>query len=56
LAEIRSLPGDRPDQLTARTLGDPTVFWRVADANAVMDPHELVHEPGGKIRVPVPQP
>ncbi|HEU4882971.1 MAG TPA: hypothetical protein VFT45_12010, partial [Longimicrobium sp.] len=30
LAEVN--PGERLDQLTARTLGDPTQFWRIADA------------------------
>jgi len=56
LAEVAVAPRDRPDVLTARTLGDPTVFWRVADANDVMDPVELVDEPGSHVRIPVPQP
>jgi hypothetical protein len=37
-------------------LGDPTVFWRIADANDVMDPADLVDEPGEIVRIPVPQP
>lgn len=56
LAEVTVAPQDRPDLLTARTLGDPTAFWRVADANDVMDPAELVDEPGSDVRIPVPQP
>ena len=56
LAEVTVRGPDRPDLLTARTLGDPTVFWRVADANDVMDPVELVDEPSSRVRIPVPQP
>jgi len=56
LAEIQVNSSDRPDVLAFRTLGDPTVFWRIADANDVMDPDELVDEPGEIIRIPVPQP
>lgn len=47
---------DRPDLIAFRSLGDPLQFWRVADANAVMDPGELADEPGGRVRIPVPQP
>lgn len=47
---------DRPDLVTARTLGDPTAFWRVADANFVMDPGELVDSPGRVLHISVPQP
>lgn len=46
--------GERLDQLTARTLGDPTQFWRVADANDALDPAELMDAPGRVLRVPVP--
>ena len=45
---------ERLDQLTARALGDPTQFWRVADANNAMDPFDLVDTPGRTLRVPVP--
>jgi hypothetical protein len=47
-------PHERLDQLTARTLGDPTQFWRVADANNALDPFALVRVPGRVLRVPVP--
>lgn len=56
LAEVAVRSGDRPDLLSARTLGDPTVFWRIADANDTMDPAELTDEPGEIVRIPVPQP
>jgi len=45
---------ERLDQLTARALGDPTQFWRVADANNAMNPVDLVRTPGRVLRVPVP--
>lgn len=54
LAMARVNPGERLDQLTARTLGDPTQFWRVADANQALDPWELA-APGRALRVPVPR-
>jgi len=56
LAEVTVQSGDRPDLLAARTLGDPTAFWRVADANDAMDPGELVDQTGRALRVPLPQP
>lgn len=34
-------PLDRPDLLGARYLGDPLLYWRIADANLVIDPHQL---------------
>ncbi|MGA9365516.1 MAG: LysM domain-containing protein [Bacteroidota bacterium] len=43
--------GDRLDNITARYLGDPTQFWRVCDANEVMDPAELTDEVGHRIRI-----
>ncbi len=55
LEEISVTTGDRLDQITARTLGDPLQFWRVCDANNAMKPVDLTAEIGQKIRVPVPQ-
>lgn len=46
---------DRLDLVTARTLGPPQLFWRIADANDAMDPFQLVQRPNRKLRVPVPQ-
>jgi hypothetical protein len=56
LAEVEAQSGDRPDLIAHRTLGDPTAFWCVADANDVMDPGELTDEAGEVLRIPVPQP
>ena len=55
LAEVTVTRGDRLDLITARTLGDPEQFWRVADANNAMDPADLTGEPGVILRVPIPQ-
>jgi hypothetical protein len=43
--------GERLDNITARYTGDPTQFWRVCDANTVLDPDELTEEPGQLIRI-----
>ncbi|QHC25860.1 hypothetical protein [Streptomyces sp. GS7] len=46
--------GERPDQLGQRYFGDPGQWWRIADANPVLDPRELTDEPGEEIAVPLP--
>jgi hypothetical protein len=55
LVEVTVVQGDRLDLITARTLGDPEQFWRVADANDAMNPPDLTAEPGETVRVPIPQ-
>lgn len=47
--------GDRFDLVSARTLGDSQSFWRIADANRVLDPLEL-ETPGRTLSIPMPQP
>lgn len=46
--------GERPDHLGQRFFGDPGQWWRIADANPVLDPAELTGEPGRTIDVPSP--
>lgn len=46
---------ERLDNITARYLGDPEQFWRVADANNALQPEELVAEIGRKLGIPLPQ-
>jgi nucleoid-associated protein YgaU len=41
LTEHTVAQGERLDQLAARYLGDPTQFWKLCDANGVLDPREL---------------
>jgi hypothetical protein len=55
LATVTVNDGDRLDLITARTLGDPLQFWRLADANNTLYPADLTDEPGRQLRVPVPQ-
>ena len=55
LIEVTVNDGDRADVITARILGDPRQYWRVADANNTMSPEELTEEIGRAIRIPVPQ-
>lgn len=45
--------GERADQLGQRYFGDPGQWWRIADANPVLDPRELTDEPGEEIAVPL---
>jgi len=49
---VRSI--DRPDTLAAELLGDPELYWRVADANGVVDPFELTDTVGARVRIPSP--
>lgn len=59
MGQTATRPGEHLDQLAARTLRDPLQFWRIADLNGVMDPFELVDEPGRRVLVPlavVPEP
>ena len=46
--------GERPDQLSATLLGDPELYWRICDANAVTDPFELTDTPGRHVGIPLP--
>jgi hypothetical protein len=45
--------GERPDLLAQRYFGDPSQWWRIADANPVLDPDELTDEAGHVIAVPL---
>ena len=45
--------GDRLDNLAARFVGDPILFWMIAEANAAMDASELTAEPGRSILIPL---
>ena len=45
--------GDRLDNLAARYLGDPILFWMLADANSAFDPDRVTSEPGEQILIPL---
>ncbi len=55
LLEHTVTQGERLDNLTAKYIGDPLLFWRVCDANIILDPEELTKEAGRKIRIALPQ-
>jgi hypothetical protein len=48
------MQGERLDNITAQYLGDPTLFWRVCDANRAMRPWELTATVGRKLRITLP--
>ena len=45
--------GERLDQVAANLMGDPLLFWRLADANGALDPNEL-ERAGRSIIIPLP--
>jgi hypothetical protein len=47
--------GDRLDNLAARYLGDPELFWRLCDANAALRPDELVETVGRRLLITLPE-
>jgi hypothetical protein len=49
------IEGQRLDNITATYLGDPTMFWRLCDANAVMRPEELTESAGRKLAITLPE-
>jgi hypothetical protein len=44
---------DRPDSLGAKYFGDPLLYWRIADANAVVDPNELTDTLARRLDIPL---
>jgi len=46
---------ERLDNIAAKYLGDPELFWRIADANGAMRPEELVETVGRRLRITLPQ-
>ncbi len=49
--EIRPQPGQRLDHLAHRYYRDPTMFWAICDANAHLDPFDVV-APDELVRIP----
>ena len=47
--------GDRLDNLAARYLGDPELFWRLCDANNAIRPDELIEVVGRYLRISLPE-
>ncbi len=55
LAEHAVAEGDRVDNVTARYMGDPELFWRVCDANRAERPDDLTATVGRVLVIPMPQ-
>jgi len=55
LQELTLTEDERLDRVTARTLGNPEFFWRIADANNAMNPSELAKEIDRVLKIPMPQ-
>lgn len=54
LVEHTVIQGERLDNITALYLGDPTLFWRVCDANLILNPDELTAQSGSRIKISLP--
>lgn len=46
---------DRRDLIAAQQIGDPELWWRLADANDVIDPAELTAKVGRRLRITLGQ-
>jgi hypothetical protein len=55
LQEHTVVQGDRLDNLAGEYLGDPTLFWRLADANRAMRPEELTETMGRILNITLPE-
>lgn len=51
LQEHTVIQGERLDHIAARYFGDPTLFWRVCDANGAMRPEALTEQNGKTLRI-----
>ena len=49
IREVTVVEGDRVDNLAAQHLGDPLLYWRLCDANAVMHPEHLTARVGDRV-------
>lgn len=55
IAEHVVSDGDHTDLLADRYFGDAETWWRIADANPVLDPRDLTGTPGRRLRITLPQ-
>lgn len=55
LQEHTVIQGDRLDNLAAQYLGDPTLFWRLCDANRAMRPDDLTAAVGRVLEITLPE-
>ena len=55
LQSYRVVQNDRLDMIAAKFFGDPLLYWRIADANAVVDPNELTDTLNRRVLIAVVQ-
>lgn len=55
LYQVRCVEGDRRDLLAAQHLADPELWWRLADANGVIDPARMAEPVGRVLWVTLPE-
>jgi hypothetical protein len=55
LYEVGIVEGDRRDVLAFRHLGDAELWWRLADANGIVDPRDVASPVGRRLRITLPE-
>jgi hypothetical protein len=55
LYEYSCVERDRRDLVAATHLADPELWWRLADANGVIDPSTLTEPVGRRLRITLPE-
>jgi nucleoid-associated protein YgaU len=45
--------GDRIDNVAAKYLGDPLLYWMICEANGASDPDALMSQVGRRIKIPL---
>jgi hypothetical protein len=55
LYEVRIVEADRRDLLGEHHVGDAELWWRLADANGIVDPRDLTSPIGRALRVTLPE-
>lgn len=54
LSVYTTVEADRRDLIAAREVGNPELWWQVADANAILDPATMVEPSGRQLRITLP--
>jgi hypothetical protein len=55
LYEVQVVEGDRRDLLADRHSGGAALWWRLADANGIVDPRDLSAPVGRRLRITLPE-
>jgi hypothetical protein len=55
IGQVPVRKNDRLDLIASTYLGDPILFWRIADANGAVRPADLLQTEGRILRITLPQ-